>query len=187
MPNVQSPAAPALAARSLAVRRTLAIGAGALVMVLAARAAVPVPGSPVPVTLQDLAAIVLGGALGPVAGSGAVLLYLALGVAGLPVFAAGGGPAYLLGPTGGYLLAFPLAAWLAGRLAGTDARRHALAALAALAVIHAGGVSWLALQAGSAEAAVRLGSLPFLATGAVKLALASGLIAALRSRLRPGL
>jgi biotin transport system substrate-specific component len=187
MPNVQTPAAPALAAGSLAARRALAIGAGALVMILAARAAVPVPGSPVPVTLQDLAAIGLGGVLGPVTGAGAVLLYLALGVAGLPVFAAGGGPAYLLGPTGGYLLAFPVAAWLAGRLAGAGVARHALAALAGLAVIHAGGVSWLALQTGSAEAALRLGSLPFLATGAVKVVLASGLIAVLRSRLRPGL
>ena len=187
MPNVQSPAAPAPAAGTLAARRAVAIGAGALVMVLAARAAFPVPGSPVPVTLQDLAAIVLGGALGPVAGTGAVLLYLALGAAGLPVFAAGGGPAYLLGPTGGYLLAFPLAAWVAGRFAGAGVARHAVAALAGLAVIHAGGVSWLAVQAGSAEAAVRLGSLPFLATGAVKVGLAAGLIAALRSRFRPGL
>lgn len=187
MPNVQSPAVPALGAWSLAARRAVAIGAGALVMVLAARAAFPIPGSPVPVTLQDLAAIGLGGVLGPVAGTGAVLLYLAFGAAGLPVFAAGGGPAYLLGPTGGYLLAFPLAAWLAGRLAGTGVARHALAALAGLAVIHAGGVSWLALQTGSAEAAVRLGSLPFLATGAVKVVLASALIAVLRSRLRPGL
>jgi biotin transport system substrate-specific component len=187
MPIVQSPAAPATGAWSLAARRAVAIGAGALVMVLAARAAFPIPGSPVPVTLQDLAAIVLGGALGPLAGTGAVLLYLALGAAGLPVFAAGGGPAYLLGPTGGYLLAFPLAAWLAGRLAGAGVARHALAALAALVVIHAGGVSWLALQTGSPEAAVRLGSLPFLATGAVKVLLASGLIAALRPRLRPGL
>lgn len=187
MPNLQSPAVPAPVARSLAARRAVAIGAGALVMILAARVAFPVPGSPVPVTLQDLAAIVLGGALGPVAGTGAVLLYLALGAAGLPVFAAGGGPAYLLGPTAGYLLAFPLAAWVAGRLAGAGVARHALAAVAGLAVIHAGGVSWLALQAGSAEAAVRLGSLPFLATGAVKVVLASGLIAALRPRFRPGL
>lgn len=187
MPSVQTGATPALTGGTLVARRALAIGAGALVMALAARAALPVPGTPVPVTLQDLAALVLGGALGPVAGTGAVLAYLALGAAGVPVFAAGGGPAYLLGPTGGYLLAFPLAAWLVGRLAGGSPVRTAAAALVGLAMIHAGGVSWLALQAGSAEAALRLGSAPFLATGAVKVLLAAGLVALLRPRLRPGL
>lgn len=187
MPNARTTPVPLASGGSLATRRTIAIGAGAVLMALAARAAVPVPGSPVPATLQDLAALVLGGVLGPVAGTGAVLLYLLLGAAGLPVFAAGGGAAYLLGPTGGYLLAFPLAAWVAGRLAGGSTGRNALAALLGLGVIHAGGVSWLALQAGSAEAAVRLGSLPFVATGAVKVLLAAGLIAGLRSRLRRGL
>lgn len=187
MPTADSRAASVAFAGSRASRRALAAGLGALVMVVAARAALPIPGSPVPVTLQDLAAIVLGGALGPVAGSGAVLLYLALGTAGLPVFAAGGGPAYLLGPTGGYLLAFPLAAFVAGRWGGGSLARNLGAALAALLVVHAGGVSWLALQTGSAEAALRLGSLPFLATGAVKVALAAGLVGRLRPRLRPAL
>ncbi|HJS47408.1 MAG TPA: biotin transporter BioY, partial [Gemmatimonadales bacterium] len=106
---------------------------------------------------------------------------------GLPVFAAGGGPAYLLGPTGGYLLAFPLAAFVAGRWSGGSPARNLGAALAALLVIHAGGVSWLALQTGSADAALRLGSLPFLATGAVKVALAAGLVGLLRPRLRSAL
>ena len=187
MPNVQTGTGVAPLGGTLTGRRALAIAAGALVMALAARAAVPVPGSPVPATLQDLAALVLGGVLGPVAGTGAVLAYLALGTAGLPVFAAGGGPAYLLGPTGGYLLAFPVAAWLVARLAGGSMARGLAAAFLGLAVIHAGGVSWLALQAGSAEAALRFGSLPFLATGAVKVVLAAGLVALLRPRLRPGL
>jgi biotin transport system substrate-specific component len=187
MPTSDVRVSPLPAAGSATARRALAIGAGALVMTLAARTALPLPGTPVPVTLQDLAALVLGGALGAVAGPGGVLLYLALGAAGLPVFAAGGGPAYLVGPTGGYLLAFPLAAWVTARWAGPGFARSVLAALAGLALIHAGGVSWLALQTGSTEAALRIGSLPFLATGAVKVALAGGLIALLRPRLRPGL
>lgn len=187
MPSARTTPVPLASGGSLAARRALAIGAGALLMVLAARASVPVPGSPVPATLQDLAALALGGVLGPVAGTGAVLLYLLLGAAGLPVFAAGGGAAYLLGPTGGYLLAFPLAAWLTGHAAGASLGRNALAALLGLIVIHAGGVSWLALQAGSADTAIRLGSLPFVATGLVKVGLSAGLIRALRPRFRPGL
>ena len=160
MPSVQTGATPALTGGTLVARRALAIGAGALGMALAARAALSPPGTPVPVTLQDLAAIVLGGALGPLAGTGAVLLYLALGAAGLPVFAAGGGPAYLLGPTAGYLLAFPLAALLIGALArvvlrrteGRSGLRWVLLLLAGLAgsfaFVHPMGIAGIALNAG---------------------------------------
>ena len=186
MPNTRIEAAPVLGAWSRTARRTLAIGIGALLVAIAARILIPVPGSPVPFTLQDLTVLAIGGVAGPVAGAGALVLYLGLGAVGLPVFAGGmGGIAYLLGPTAGYLFAFPLAAWVAGRVAGDTLPRAALAAVLGLLVIHAGGVSWLALQTGDSAAALRLGSLPFLASGVVKVGLAATIIRTLRPRVRP--
>src|SRR3989475_4185000 len=86
---------------------------------------VPLPGTPVPMTLQPLAVLVVGGLLGAPLGAASLLLYLALGAAGLPVFTPFGVPGLgrLLGPTGGYLLAYPLAAFAVGRIAGGAARR----------------------------------------------------------------
>jgi len=186
--RTESAAAPAVGPWSLATRRALAIGVGALLVALAARVALPVPGSPVPLTLQDVTVLALGGVLGPVAGTGALLAYLGLGAAGLPVFAAGGTVAYLLGPTGGYLLAFPLAAWVVGMVTRPVTPVRALSGvLLGMIVIHAGGVSWLALQTGDAAAAVRMGSLPFLVTGLVKVGLSAGIVMALARRIRPAL
>lgn len=187
-PTSQTTTSPLFAAWSPAARRVLAIAVGALLMTLAARVALPVPGTAVPLTLQDLTALALGGVLGPVAGAGALVAYLGLGAMGLPVFAGGGGTlAYLLGPTGGYLMAFPLAAWTAGALSGrVSPARALLGAMCGMVVIHAGGVAWLALQTGDGSAALRLGSLPFVATGLVKAALAAGLTVRLAPRFRPG-
>jgi biotin transport system substrate-specific component len=96
----------------------VAIALGALLVSLAAQVAVPVPFSPVPMTLQPLAVLAVGGLLGAVGGLSALVLYLLLGILGLPVFAGGGAGAWhLLGPTGGYLLAFPVAAAVTGLLA----------------------------------------------------------------------
>jgi biotin transport system substrate-specific component len=97
----------------------LAIAAGALVVAVAAQVTVPVPLSPVPMTLQPLAVLAVGGVLGARAGAAVLVLYLMMGLIGLPVFAAGSaGIGRLLGPTGGYLLAFPVAAALTGLVAG---------------------------------------------------------------------
>jgi len=102
-------------ARARLGRRLVGIGIGAAVVALAAQVAVPVPFSPVPMTLQPLAVLAVGGLLGGVGGAAALATYLALGVLGLPVFAGGSsGVLHLLGPTGGYLLAFPVAAALTG-------------------------------------------------------------------------
>jgi len=91
----------------------LALVAGAAV---AARAAVPLPFTAVPVSLQGLAVLLTGGIFGAGVGAGAMLLYLALGAFGAPVFAGGtGGLSHLFGSTGGYLFAFPLAAFATGR------------------------------------------------------------------------
>ncbi len=95
----------------------------AAVIAVGSLVAVPVGGAPVPVTLQTFAVLLAGAVLGARRGLLAVLLYLAVGLAGLPVFAQGfGGPAVLGRPTLGYLLAFPLAAWVVGAAAERSAR-----------------------------------------------------------------
>ncbi len=155
------------------LRRSLAILAGALGVGLAAQVALPLPGTPVPFTLQGPAVLLVAGLLGPRQGAASMALYLALGVAGLPLFAPLGPPglARLLGPTGGYLLAYPLAAALTGQLLGAGRSWLAMAGalLAGLAVIHLGGIAQLAVLTGDLGSAVRLGSLPFLPLDLFKL------------------
>jgi biotin transport system substrate-specific component len=175
------------AARANAGRRLIAIPLGALVVAAAAQFAVPVPLSPVPMTLQPLAVLAVGGLLGAQAGMASLVLYLALGVAGLPVFAGGSsGLVHLLGPTGGYLLAFPLAAGLTGALATPVAGmlRVLLACALGMIVIHAGGVAQLALLGGDPVAAFRLGFVPFLTGDLLKVGLAAAAILAGRTVIR---
>lgn len=176
---------------SLPARRVLAVAVFATLTALAARTAVPLPGG-VPVSLQTLVAISAGLLLGPALGAAAMASYLAAGMAGLPVFTAGAGAAYLFGPTGGYLLAFPVAAAVAGLLAsrfaapasGRLARAAAFAAAAAAATVavYAGGWSQLAALTGDAGAALRLGVLPFLVGDALKVVLAVAIADRLRHR-----
>ena len=91
--------------------RASAVVLGAALVAAAAQIAVPLPGTPVPMTLQPLAVLLVGGLLGARLGAASMVLYLALGTAGLPVFTPTVplvGIARLLGPTGGYLLAYPV-------------------------------------------------------------------------------
>ena len=178
---------------ALIARRSLAVGLAVLIVALSARVVVPVPFSPVPMTLQPLAVLVVGGLLGAAAGAGALLLYLGLGILGLPVFAAGGsGLAHLLGPTGGYLLSFPVAAGVTGALAGRisgapgagSVLRVLLACALAMAIIHAGGVAQLALLGGDPALAFRVGFVPFLTGDLLKIGLAAALILGAGPRLR---
>ncbi len=188
MPNDLSATAESPTRLGLA-RRGFAISAGALVVALAAQVSVPVPLSPVPMTLQPLAVLVVGGALGAGAGAGALVLYLVLGLVGFPVFAGGAaGLARLLGPTGGYLLAFPAAAALTGLLAGATPRvvRTLLAGAAGMAVIHLGGVSQLALLGGDPGLAFRIGFVPFLTGDLLKIGLAAAVILAAAGRFHRG-
>ncbi len=147
----------------------------------AAQVAFPVPGSPVPVTLQTLAVVLSGVFLGPRLGAAAQAMYLAAGAVGVPVFAAGGaGLAYLLGPTGGYLVAFPAAAAVAGFLfaGGRGGPVRALAALAGgTVIVFVGGVSQLLVSTGlDLRAALLIGVVPFLPGALIKLGIGYWLV-----------
>jgi len=98
--------------------RVLAVVLGALIVAAAAQVSIPLPGTPVPMTLQPMAVLLVGGLLGAPLGALSMILYLAMGAAGLPVFTPTVplvGVARLFGPTGGYLLAYPVAAYAVGR------------------------------------------------------------------------
>ena len=177
-----------VSAPSLAGRRALAVLLGAALVAIAAQIAIPLPGTPVPMTLQPLAVLLVGGLLGPGLGASAMLFYLALGAAGLPVFTPFGlpGVARLLGPTGGYLLAYPVAAFVVGRIAGDGRRlaRLAFAALAGIVLIHLGGLAQLVMLTGSVSGAARLGTLPFVLSDLVKVPLVALLLKPTVSPLR---
>lgn len=169
--------------RPAAPWRVLAIAlAGAALITLGAK--VQIPFWPVPMTLHTLAVFTLAAALGPRAGIAAMATYLAAGAAGLPVFSGtperGIGLAYMVGPTGGYLLGYLLAVGVIGWLAqGRGMAGQALAMLAGLAVVYAVGLLWLAgfVPASGLRAA---GFAPFILGDLVKIALACGLTTALR-------
>ena len=148
----------------------------AVATALAAQVAVPIPGTPVPIVLTPMAVVLAGLWLGPRAGAASMLLYLLAGAVGLPVFAPMGAPGFarFAGPTGGYLMAYPVAAFLAGWLAG-DGRtltRRAVAALAGIVAILAGGLVWLAVLNHRVARALALGVTPFVALDVVKAVLA---------------
>lgn len=175
------------AAEDRVLRRAVAVVLGALVVAAAAQVAVPVPGTVVPLTLQVPAVLVVGGLLGPRLGAASLVLYLAMGAMGLPAFAPQGVPgvARLFGPTGGYLLAFPLAAALVGAQARAGSPvRLAVGLLLGLAAIHAAGTAQLAALGGDLAVAARIGSVPFLAADAVKLLVAGLVIGKLGSTTR---
>ncbi len=178
-------------ARGRMLRRAFGVALGAAVVAASAQVAVPVPFSPVPMTLQPLAVLAVGGLLGAGGGASALALYLALGLLGLPVFAGGGaGLAHVLGPTGGYLLAFPAAAAVTGAVAvsGADGRTSLLRALGGctlgLVLIHMGGLAQLAALGLDLSSAFRVGFVPFFTGDLLKVGLAAGLIVVLGSRLR---
>jgi biotin transport system substrate-specific component len=184
--SVEVGSAPTLSSRI--GRKAVPVALAALLVAISAQVVVPVPLSPVPMTLQPLAVLVVGGLLGAAAGVSALILYIALGALGLPVFAGGGsGVLHLIGPTGGYLLAFPVAAGLTGALVGQAPRsvlRVLLACALGMVVIHVGGVAQLALLGGDPRAAFRMGFLPFLTGDLLKVGLAAAVILAVGPRLR---
>jgi biotin transport system substrate-specific component len=153
---------------------------GSVLIALSAQAAVYLPYSPVPVTGQTLAVLLVGAMLGSRRGALAAVMYLGEGAAGLPVFAYGGfGVGYMLGPTGGYLLGFVPAAYAVGYLAERGWDRRPAATVAAMAlgnlIIYALGATWLACLLGVGKALAG-GVAPFLVGDAVKIAIAAALL-----------
>jgi biotin transport system substrate-specific component len=193
----------ALAARRVETARGIRIASVLFITVLTAAAAqisIPLPFTAVPLTLQPMVVLLGALALGSRLGTASQILYLVAGIAGLPVFAASAalppGPLRLLGPTGGYLMAYPFAAFLTGYLAerGFDRRylTSVLAMLAGLLVIYTAGVTWLGLFARATNdtppgmgAAFLTGVYPFIIPDLIKLAIAAGLVPALWHLLRP--
>ena len=156
-----------------------------------AQVSIPLSWTPVPLTLQPTIVLLSATVLGARLGSACLGVYLVAGMAGLPVFAWSPGLApgigRLLGPTGGYLLAYPVAAYLVGRLAERGMDRRYLTAVGAmlvgLGVIYLGGAAWLAVlgaPAGQSGIAAALGVYPFIVADVVKLALAAPLLPSLR-------
>lgn len=163
----------------VAIDVALVIGASAIIAI-AAQIAVPVPFSPVPLTLQPLAVILVGVALGSVRGAAAAAAYLLEGASGLPVFAQGhGGAIWLAGPTAGYLLSYPAAAFAAGWFSergwGGSTVRSLAGMLSALAIIYAGGWSWIAVLT-SPAIAFTTGVAPFVLADAVKVAIGAAIL-----------
>jgi biotin transport system substrate-specific component len=176
-----------------AISTPLKLAATLFMMVLTAAAAqisVPLPFTPVPFTFQPMVVLLGAAALGPRLGLASQILYLAIGFAGLPVFAASPllpqGAARLLGPTGGYLMAYPFAAFAAGWLAARGFDRRYLTAVVSmvcgLAIVFAGGVLWLTLASKPSlglSGALEAGFVPFIIPDLLKLLVAAGVMPAL--------
>ncbi len=170
-------------------RFRMAEQAGAVLFVtiltaIAAQISAPLPFTTIPFTFQPMVVLVGAAALGSRLGMASQILYLALGIAGLPVFAASPvlppGAARLLGPSGGYLMAYPFAAFVVGWLGerGFDRRYFTAVAamIAGLVVVFAGGVSWIALAVQPARGfsgALATGFVPFIIPDLLKLLVAA--------------
>jgi biotin transport system substrate-specific component len=161
-------------------RNIALILAGALLIYLTARIAIPVPGSPVPVTGQTFGVLLASGALGFRRGVSSVALYVLIGLIGLPFFAEGkGGLSVILGASGGYLIGFVIAGGVVGRLADLGWDRRILGALVAMlignVIIYVVGVPWLMVVLhADLPTGIAKGLTPFLIGDAIKLALAAG-------------
>lgn len=180
-------ASPTLAARlwptadasNPVLRAIVLVVVGTALLTITAKLTVPFV--PVPLSMQTFAVLLIGAAYGWRLGAATVIAYLAQGVMGMPVFAgAGAGPAYLLGPTGGYLAGFLVAAIAVGWLAERGWDRDAVTTFAAMllgnVIIYACGVTWLSTIVGSFGQAVAVGVTPFLLGDALKIALATALL-----------
>jgi biotin transport system substrate-specific component len=168
-------------------RRAAAVVFGSLLVAICAHVAVPLWFTPVPITLQTFAVLLLGLVLSPGLAASALVLYLLEGMAGLPVLSPVGptGFLHILGPTGGYLLSYPAAAaftgWLRRRIGIGGFSACALAAAAGSVVILLAGAAWFAIISHqSAGAVFALSVTPFLPGDILKIAAAAGVAAGLR-------
>lgn len=156
--------------------------AGSLALIVSAK--ISIPALPVPFTLQTLVVLLLGFAYGPALAGATVSLYLMQGLMGLPVFQGtpekGIGLAYMMGPTGGYLLGFAVAAvfcgWLAKRGWDRKFSTMALGMVMGNAIIYAFGLAWLGSLIGWDKPILEFGMIPFLVGDAIKIAIAVALV-----------
>ncbi len=165
-----------------AARQVAIVVAASLFVALCAGITIPIPGTPVPLTVQNFGVLLVGLLLGSRRGFAALMLYLAEGATGMPVFSpvGVGGIAHLLGPTGGFLLAYPFVAWLAGYVMEHGRKTFARAALGGLLgeiLLFAGGLGWLAVLTHSVAQAFRLGLYWFLSAEVIKVMMAAGIAA----------
>jgi len=173
-------------ASSLLKQSAIVICASAVIAVCA-RLVLPLPFTPVPLTLANFGVLLVGLALGSRRGFAAAALYLGWGAMGLPVFASSGpgGIAQMLGPTAGYLWAYPVVAFLAGWISERGVAgftRNLLASIAAELVLFAAGISWLAIVTHSWQRAAMFGLYPFLFAEVSKVMVASALAFRLRRK-----
>ncbi len=167
------------------VRQGAIIVGASLFVALCARVTVPLPFTPVPLTLQNFGVMMVGLMLGPRRGFAALALYLAERASGLPVFnpTGPGGLAQLLGPTGGFLLAYPFVASLAGFIFQSSKRAFARAAVAGVIaeiVLFASGIGWLGMLTHSFDQAIRFGLYWFIFAEVIKVMFAASIAARFR-------
>ena len=176
--------------RGFEAARQVALVVGAsLFVALCAHITIPLPFTPVPLTVQNFGVLLVGLLLGSRRGFAALALYLAEGAMGMPVFSpvGPGGIAHLLGPTGGFLLAYPLVAWLAGFIMEHGRKTFARAAMGGLlgeVVLFTGGLTWLAVLTHSVAQAFRWGLYWFLFAEVIKVMMAAGIAARWQRRSR---
>jgi len=169
--------------RAFEAPRQLALLVGATLFVaLCARITIPLPFTPVPLTVQNFAVLLVGLMLGSRSGFAALALYLVEGAVGMPVFSptGPGGIAQLLGPTGGFLLAYPLVAWLVGYVMERGRKSFIRAAVAGFLgeiVLFMGGLTWLAILTHSVMQAFRWGLYWFIFAEIIKVMIAAGIAA----------
>jgi len=180
--------------RSLEIAKQVAIVvAASLFVALCARVTVPILGTPVPLTLQNFGVLTVGLLLGSRRGFAALALYLMEGAFGLPVFSPailGSGMAHLAGATGGFLMAYPLVAFIAGWIYEQSLKRGsprfiwaALSSVAAELVLFAGGLSWLAVLTHSVSLAFKFGLYWFVFAEVIKVLMAAGVAARWQQRI----
>lgn len=167
---------------SSTVGQVAVVVSASLFVALCARITIPMPGIPVPLTVQNFGVLLVGLMLGSRRGFAALVLYLAEGATGLPVFSptGPGGIAQMLGATGGFLLAYPLVAWVAGWMMERGRRSFARAAIGGLlaeVILFIGGLTWLALLTHSITQAFRWGLYWFLFAEIIKVMTAAGIAA----------
>jgi biotin transport system substrate-specific component len=164
-------------------RQVALLVGGSLLVALCARITIPLPGTPVPLTVQNFGVLLVGLLLGSRRGFAALALYLAEGAMGMPVFSPPGvgGIAQLFhGATSGFLLAYPLVAWVAGYVMEHGRRSFARAAVGGLlgeVVLFISGLSWLAVLTHSVTQAFRWGLYWFLFAEIIKVMMAAGIAA----------